>query len=115
MCGFYFKQKTAYEMRSSDWSSDGCSSDRIRDARAVADRLGIAQYVHDHESAFRDEVVERFADEYLAGRTPVPCIRCNMGPKFTDLFARSEARRVGNECVSTCRSRWSPHHYKTTF
>ena len=52
-----------------------CAGDDIADARAVADRLGIAHYVHDHESAFREDVVETFADEYLAGRTPVPCIR----------------------------------------
>ncbi|OGS49615.1 MAG: tRNA 2-thiouridine(34) synthase MnmA [Erythrobacter sp. RIFCSPHIGHO2_12_FULL_63_10] len=76
-----------------------CAGDDIRDARAVADRLGIAHYVHDHESAFREEVVERFADEYLAGRTPVPCIRCNMGPKFTDLFAM--ARELGADCLAT--------------
>src|SRR6195952_1416638 len=47
-----------------------CAGDDIRDARRVADRLGIAHYVFDHESRFREEVVERFADEYLAGRTP---------------------------------------------
>lgn len=76
-----------------------CAGDDIRDARAVADRLGIAHYVVDHESAFREEVVERFADEYLAGRTPIPCIRCNMGPKFTDLFAM--ARELGADCLAT--------------
>lgn len=76
-----------------------CAGDDIRDARAVADRLGIAHYVHDHESAFREEVVEQFADEYLAGRTPVPCIRCNMGPKFTDLFRM--ARELGADCLAT--------------
>jgi tRNA-specific 2-thiouridylase len=76
-----------------------CAGDDIRDARAVADRLGIAHYVHDHESAFREEVVETFADEYLAGRTPVPCIRCNMGPKFTDLFGM--ARDLGADCLAT--------------
>ncbi len=76
-----------------------CAGDDIRDARAVADRLGIAHYVFDHESAFRENVVETFADEYLAGRTPVPCIRCNMGPKFTDLFAM--ARELGADCLTT--------------
>jgi tRNA-uridine 2-sulfurtransferase len=76
-----------------------CAGDDIRDARAVADRLGIAHYVVDHASAFREEVIDRFADEYLAGRTPVPCIRCNMGPKFTDLFAM--ARELGADCLAT--------------
>ncbi|MGY6550805.1 MAG: tRNA 2-thiouridine(34) synthase MnmA [Erythrobacter sp.] len=76
-----------------------CAGDDIRDARAVADRLGIAHYVFDHETAFREEVVEQFADEYLAGRTPVPCIRCNMGPKFTDLFKM--ARELGADCLAT--------------
>ena len=76
-----------------------CAGDDIRDARAVADRLGIAHYVFDHESRFREEVVDQFADDYLAGRTPIPCIRCNMGPKFTDLFAM--ARELGADCLAT--------------
>ena len=76
-----------------------CAGDDIRDARNVSDRLGIAHYVFDHESAFREDVVERFADDYLAGRTPVPCIRCNMGPKFTDLLAM--ARELGADCLAT--------------
>src|SRR5687768_966794 len=76
-----------------------CAGDDIRDARHVADGLGIAHYVFDHESAFRESVVDRFADDYLAGRTPVPCIRCNMGPKFTDLFAI--ARELGADCLAT--------------
>ena len=76
-----------------------CAGDDISDARAVCDRLGIAHYVFDHESAFREDVVDQFADEYLAGRTPVPCIRCNMGPKFTDLFRM--ARELGADCLAT--------------
>ena len=76
-----------------------CAGDDIRDARAVADRLGIAHYVHDHESAFRETVVENFADEYLAGRTPIPCIKCNMGPKFVDLLTM--ARELNADCLAT--------------
>ncbi|WP_340588166.1 tRNA 2-thiouridine(34) synthase MnmA [Erythrobacter alti] len=76
-----------------------CAGDDIHDARMVSDRLGIAHYVFDHESSFREEVVETFADEYLAGRTPIPCIRCNMGPKFTDLLRM--ARELGADCLAT--------------
>ena len=76
-----------------------CAGDDIADARRVAERLGIAHYVFDHESAFRETVVERFADEYLAGRTPIPCIQCNMGPKFTDLLEM--ARQLGADCLAT--------------
>ena len=76
-----------------------CAGQDIRDARAVADRLGIAHYVFDHESRFRDTVIDRFADEYLAGRTPIPCVRCNMGVKFTDLFAL--ARDLGADALAT--------------
>jgi tRNA-uridine 2-sulfurtransferase len=76
-----------------------CAGDDIRDARAVADRLGIAHYVFDHETRFREDVVEAFADDYMAGKTPIPCIRCNMGPKFTDLLAM--ARELGADCLAT--------------
>jgi len=76
-----------------------CAGDDIRDARAVADRLGFAHYVFDHESDFRAAVVDRFADDYLQGRTPIPCIRCNMGPKFTDLMGM--ARDLGADCLAT--------------
>lgn len=76
-----------------------CAGRDIRDARAVCDQLGIAHYVFDHESSFRASVIDDFADEYLAGRTPIPCIQCNMGPKFTDLFAL--ARQLGADCLAT--------------
>ncbi|HEX4695645.1 tRNA 2-thiouridine(34) synthase MnmA [Sphingomonas sp.] len=76
-----------------------CAGRDIRDALAVCDRLGIAHYVHDHESAFRESVIDQFADDYVAGRTPIPCVRCNMGPKFTDLFRL--ARDLGADCLAT--------------
>jgi tRNA-specific 2-thiouridylase len=76
-----------------------CAGQDIRDARAVADGLGISHYVFDHESRFRESVVERFADEYMAGRTPIPCIQCNMGVKFTDLLQM--ARDLGADCLAT--------------
>jgi tRNA-specific 2-thiouridylase len=76
-----------------------CAGRDIRDARAVCDKLGIAHYVFDHESSFRETVIDDFADEYLAGRTPIPCVKCNMGPKFTDLFKL--ARDLGADCLAT--------------
>ena len=76
-----------------------CAGRDIRDARAVCDRLGIAHYVFDHETRFREAVVERFADDYAAGRTPIPCVQCNMGPKFTDLLGL--ARDLGADCLAT--------------
>jgi len=76
-----------------------CAGQDIRDARAVAEKLGIAHYVFDHESRFRESVIDHFADEYMAGRTPIPCVRCNMGVKFTDLFRL--ARELGADCLAT--------------
>jgi tRNA-specific 2-thiouridylase len=76
-----------------------CAGQDIRDARAVADRLGIMHYVFDHESRFRDSVIDHFADEYMRGRTPIPCVRCNMGVKFTDLFRL--AKELGADCLTT--------------
>src|SRR3546814_4303638 len=75
---FFFGQKTAYEMRISDWSSDVCSSDLLEPFLVPA-----------------DEVADIFADIFV-------------GAFGADM--RSDERRVGTECVSTCRSRWSPHH-----
>src|SRR3546814_2292943 len=85
---FFFKQKTAYEMRISDWSSDVCSSDLL---------IGMGQCRHplDHP----------VGESQRQGRLS------QLGPAWaTRRTGRSEERRVGKECVSTCRSRWSPYH-----
>jgi tRNA-specific 2-thiouridylase len=76
-----------------------CAGQDIYDARTIADRLGVAHYVFDYESRFREGVIERFADEYMRGRTPIPCIACNQGVKFTDLL--SLARELGADCLAT--------------
>jgi len=76
-----------------------CAGRDIHDARRVAERLGIAHYVFDYASRFKDSVIDRFADEYARGRTPVPCIACNQGVKFTDLL--SLARDLGADCLAT--------------
>jgi len=76
-----------------------CAGQDIFDAKAVAARLGIAHHVFDYESRFRESVIDRFADEYARGRTPIPCISCNQGVKFTDLL--SFARELGADCLAT--------------
>src|SRR3546814_1815941 len=90
---FFFKQKTAYEMRISDWSSDVCSSDL---ASSDAWRGPVQPAPHSGERG-----LNRGARGLSAGGS---------GSRWRE--SRSEERRVGKECVSTCRSRWSPYHYK---
>jgi tRNA-specific 2-thiouridylase len=80
-------------------SGSCCAGQDIYDAKTVCDRLGIAHYVLDYESRFRTGVIDRFADEYAAGRTPVPCSLCNQGVKFVDLVAF--ARELGADCLAT--------------
>src|SRR3546814_2253762 len=92
---FFFKQKTAYEMRISDWSSDVCSSDLDLEAESMEheDLPGVRDHLRlvQHEAGDGSGVVVRQMPVELAVK-------------------RSEERRVGKECVSTCRSRWSPYH-----
>ncbi|MCW5700912.1 MAG: tRNA 2-thiouridine(34) synthase MnmA [Rhodospirillales bacterium] len=67
-----------------------CAGDDIHDARRVADRLGIPHYVLDYQQRFRSQVMDPFADSYLAGETPIPCVLCNQTVKFTDLFEAAD-------------------------
>ena len=76
-----------------------CAGQDIDDARAVADRLGIPHYVLDYEDRFGAAVMEDFADTYLAGATPIPCVRCNQTVKFRDLLGT--ARDLGAEAMAT--------------
>src|SRR3546814_12409694 len=94
---FFFKQKTAYEMRISDWSSDVCSSDLLG-AEMFQHQLGVVAagfLLDDSGDARRGKSRQQHRRLDLGGRN-----------------RRSEERRVGKECVSTCRSRWSPYHEK---
>ncbi|MFO0991596.1 MAG: tRNA 2-thiouridine(34) synthase MnmA [Hyphomicrobiales bacterium] len=76
-----------------------CAGQDIHDARRVAAKLGIPHYVLDFESRFREAVIDDFADSYLRGETPVPCIRCNQTVKFADLMAR--AKELGAAALLT--------------
>jgi tRNA-specific 2-thiouridylase len=76
-----------------------CAGADIRDARAAAAAIGIPHYVLDYEKRFREAVIDSFADSYLAGETPVPCIVCNETVKFTDLVA--VAKDLGADAMAT--------------
>src|SRR3546814_2827297 len=93
---FFFKQKTAYEMRISDWSSDVCSSDLdcVASTRCAVD-------------AWHSVGREHQLPDMAAAAAEQAHRRCQV---IAPHAARSEERRVGKECVSTCRSRWSPYH-----
>jgi tRNA-specific 2-thiouridylase len=76
-----------------------CAGQDIHDARAVADRIGIPHYVLNYESRFKEAVIDRFAESYVAGETPVPCIDCNQAIKFHDLLAT--AHELGAKVLAT--------------
>ena len=76
-----------------------CAGQDIHDARAAAEAIGMPHYVLDYESRFREAVMEDFADAYLRGETPIPCVRCNQTVKFRDLL--DTARDLGAEAMAT--------------
>src|SRR3546814_19592634 len=99
-CVFIFKQKTAYEMRISDWSSDVCSSDLA---------TSIAGSVRSHPAPKPHRPRHRPARSDRRATRPASRLRPQ---RHRSRARRSEERRVGKECVSPCRSRWSQYHYK---
>ena len=76
-----------------------CAGQDIYDARSVAERIGIPHYVLDYESRFKQAVIDRFAESYIQGETPVPCVDCNMAIKFHDLLIT--ARELGAQVLAT--------------
>ena len=76
-----------------------CAGEDIHDARTAAERIGIPHYVLDYESQFREAVMEDFAESYLRGETPIPCVRCNQTVKFRDLL--TVARDLDADCLAT--------------
>ena len=76
-----------------------CAGADIHDARMVAGALGIPHYVLDYETLFKQQVMDDFADSYLAGHTPIPCVKCNQTVKFKDLL--SMAKELGADCLAT--------------
>lgn len=76
-----------------------CAGQDIHDARRVAEKIEIPHYVLDYETRFRDSVIDDFVESYLAGETPIPCVKCNQSVKFADLL--SEARELGASALVT--------------
>ncbi|RVU20113.1 tRNA 2-thiouridine(34) synthase MnmA [Methylobacterium oryzihabitans] len=76
-----------------------CAGQDIHDARRAAETLGIPHYVLDYEDRFREAVIDRFAESYLQGETPIPCVECNRSIKFRDLLAT--ARDLGADALAT--------------
>jgi tRNA-specific 2-thiouridylase len=76
-----------------------CAGADIHDARRVAENIGIAHYVLDYESLFKESVMDDFADSYLRGETPIPCVRCNQTVKFRDLL--KTAKDLDADCLAT--------------
>src|SRR3546814_4685299 len=105
---FFFKQKTAYEMRISDWSSDVCSSDLVGHAQPVGVRR-VEEQVERRLSQDDVRIDDVEGDVALPG-TLLPDRVRQFRRIVERVSERSEERRVGKECVSTCRSRWSPSH-----
>src|SRR3546814_14663248 len=103
---FFFKQKTAYELRISDWSSDVCSSD----LSTTSPTIGLFRDLVD--LPFRLLGLERAPRALTAPLTRSAPSRAPVLFRSAGHQVRSEERRVGKECVSTCRSRWSPYHQK---
>src|SRR3546814_3364062 len=107
---FFFKQKTAYEMRISDWSSDVCSSDLARLAAHAACRTQGGRLFYRHHPAQDADVRSRRECRCRHRAHRRLTIEVLSPRPAQERGGRSEERRVGKECVSTCRSRWSPYH-----
>src|SRR3546814_18607723 len=110
---FFCKQKTAYEMRISDWSSDVCASD-LRSVRArIFDRLEPLALREAEERPLQRLLIIAQRDVGEVGQREKH-LKLDIA-LLRRRSVRSEERRVGQECVTTCRSRWSPYHYKKKY